>query len=1155
MIRTAARWIVPSLMIVATALPALDSQVQYTIRELPALTGLSVTDDYFGMVKLSPNGAWGLVRYGNNGSYTYLRWSRNPSTLTLLPTSYTPASGTPRALTEYNDVANDGLIVGQAYNKPSNDRTDWLPIYITASGTSIAQLSNTYGGEAMNIGTDGSIVGDLLISSYNWATQTDYGPVRAVRWASVGAAPTILDNTAIGYASANTDGTYTLGARFPTGVANGATYWLKSAGPEKTWTKSTVESALGLSSAYGAIDDSEDVGLMADGRVLMSFGSWSDVTYPERLVLVNPTGASLTASWVPLPSGCTQSDGSNGPVARVTTTQGSNLHFVVGNGNAGNGGSTYVPFIWQAGDAQSYSLNNLVISGAGSNLYSNAPAINAQGEILACGNRFGGTGQGNDQRWYLLTPLSTVSVAWGVSSLTESVSSNPSATITASRAGLIGCTTEALSVQFTIGGTAANSRYSVSGGTVSGSALWITIPAGQTSAQASLTLLNDSLYQPSETVTLTPVAGSGSATGTAYAVSGGLKSLILNNDDVQTNPQPVISRSGSGVTKDPLTITVAFSEAVNGFIQSDLTASTGAWSGFSGSGASFTATWTPPASSEGTAIIGIAAAAATAQDDGANSLAATNLNIDYDTLAPAAPTVSIPASAATVGGSFIVSGPVPTGATSVTVNGQAATITDSSWSRTLSGQSSGNLSLSVIATDAAGNASAATNRSVTVDNSPPSLAVSTPTSPTNDATPTLSGTTDDAAATITVSKGGTVLGTGSGLNWSVTTSALADGAHTLVVTAVDGLGNTTTSAGIPIFVDTVAPAIVLGAPSATVIRTGSTPTITVTYADAATSVAAISLVDANVTVSQVTGTASATATVSGTGVATRTITLGAITGNGTITVSLAAHTATDAAGNQAASAGPSAIITVDNTAPAVSTVTTTTPALTALPAIPVTITFDGPVAAAPTITAGNAAVGTPTSTDNIVWLVTLTATAPGAVTVTGISAADAVGNVLTDATVRSIATYEAGVAVTVEQAATQADPTSSTTVNFTVTFASAIAPASFVNADLTIGGTATGTLVPTITPVGSANTTFTVGISGMTGNGTVMLSLAADKVQTAGGSNNSLSTSADNSVTWTAPSGGSSGSSGNGGGGCGVGGGLTGLLMAMMAMIGLRRRR
>ena len=72
--------------------------------------------------------------------------------------------------------------------------------------------------------------------------------------------------------------------------------------------------------------------------------------------------------------------------------------------------------------------------------------------------------------------------------------------------------------------------------------------------------------------------------------------------------------------------------------------------------------------------------------------------------------------------------------------------------------------------------------------------------------------------------------------------------------------------------------------------------------------------------------------------------------------------------------------------------------------------------------------------------------------------------------------------VTVNQASGQADPTSTSPVNFTVVFSSAVS--NFTNTDVTVGGTATHG-VPTVSPVSA--TTYTVSVP-VTSNGTVTVS-------------------------------------------------------------------
>ena len=98
--------------------------------------------------------------------------------------------------------------------------------------------------------------------------------------------------------------------------------------------------------------------------------------------------------------------------------------------------------------------------------------------------------------------------------------------------------------------------------------------------------------------------------------------------------------------------------------------------------------------------------------------------------------------------------------------------------------------------------------------------------------------------------------------------------------------------------------------------------------------------------------------------------------------------------------------------------------------------------------------------------------------------------------------------VTVERAAGQLDPTSSAPILFTVTFSEAVT--GFENADVTISGTA-GATTAVVTGSGA---TYRVAVSGMTGNGTVTVTLAAGGAADAAGNVNTASIGANNSVAY-----------------------------------------
>ena len=270
------------------------------------------------------------------------------------------------------------------------------------------------------------------------------------------------------------------------------------------------------------------------------------------------------------------------------------------------------------------------------------------------------------------------------------------------------------------------------------------------------------------------------------------------------------------------------------------------------------------------------------------------------------------------------------GVVSVSGSGTASrTVTISS----ISG--SGTIGIAVAAgtaSDSAGNLALAAGPSAafTVDNTAPSIAIGSPSVAATRGGPvtyTISYGGADAvsltSAGITLNKTGTANGTvsvsGSGTtSRTVTVSSITgDGSLSISVaagTATDNAGNAAPSAGpsATFSVDNTAPAISIGGRSASLTRGGP-----VTYMVAYTGADAITLTNSNVTLNK-TGTATGIVSVTGSGNDTRTVSISSITGDGTIGISIAAGTASDAAGNTAAAAGPSSTFTVDNTAPTVS---------------------------------------------------------------------------------------------------------------------------------------------------------------------------------------------------------------------------------------------
>ncbi len=133
----------------------------------------------------------------------------------------------------------------------------------------------------------------------------------------------------------------------------------------------------------------------------------------------------------------------------------------------------------------------------------------------------------------------------------------------------------------------------------------------------------------------------------------------------------------------------------------------------------------------------------------------------------------------------------------------------------------GTYNLGIVATDNAGNASASTNFTLTIDNTAPDVGTFTVSNnnganpvgipvntTTNDSTPELRGTGSEAGAIIAVYSGDILVGSAvvaEDGTWSVVTSVLSEGPQTLSVTATDAAGNNSAASTYTLSVDTLAP--------------------------------------------------------------------------------------------------------------------------------------------------------------------------------------------------------------------------------------------------------------------------------------------------------------------------------------------------------------
>jgi RHS repeat-associated protein len=175
-----------------------------------------------------------------------------------------------------------------------------------------------------------------------------------------------------------------------------------------------------------------------------------------------------------------------------------------------------------------------------------------------------------------------------------------------------------------------------------------------------------------------------------------------------------------------------------------------------------------------------------------------------------APTIEItePQDGAVVGSTVAVAGTVSGTSPTVTVNGQAATVSGGTWSTTLS-LADGPHTLTATATNAAGSASDVI--SVTVDTTGPAITIASPAagSVTSQTPIAVSGNVSDASAVAFVQIDGATFPVSAGAFTG--TASLAEGANTITVTAEDALGNPG-QASVAVTLDTIAPAVVIATP-------------------------------------------------------------------------------------------------------------------------------------------------------------------------------------------------------------------------------------------------------------------------------------------------------------------------------------------------------
>ena len=457
------------------------------------------------------------------------------------------------------------------------------------------------------------------------------------------------------------------------------------------------------------------------------------------------------------------------------------------------------------------------------------------------------------------------------------------------------------------------------------------------------------------------------------------------------------------------------------------------------------------------------------------------------------------------------------GVASVTGGGTSYTVTLSS----LTGD--GTLGISIAAGtahDAANNPAPAAGPSATfaVDNTPPTLFISAPsatlassasgpvTYQVTYADPHLNlGVTTLKLMDITLNKTGTadasVSLTGSGTSYQVSLANLT-GDGTLSITIAPGTGSDTAGNLVPgagpsssFTVENTPPSVVLSGPSASAASSGPV-TYTVTYQGP--NFASSTLSPADITLNR-TGTANGTVSVSGAG-ASRTVTISAISGDGTLGISLAAATAVDTVGNPAPAAGPSSTFDVENTPVAIGMSAPSAPWAAAGP-VTYQVTYTDPHFHTSTLTAGdvtlnrtgsaNGTVGvTGGGTSYTVTLSSLTGEGTLGISIAPGTASDTAGNLALPA--GPSATFDVdNTPPTIAISAPSIGITSHGPVTYTVNYSDAhlnLAATTLTAAEVILNktGTADGTVNVT-----GAGAPYTVTLANLTGDGTLGISIAA----------------------------------------------------------------
>src|SRR5205809_507118 len=331
------------------------------------------------------------------------------------------------------------------------------------------------------------------------------------------------------------------------------------------------------------------------------------------------------------------------------------------------------------------------------------------------------------------------------------------------------------------------------------------------------------------------------------------------------------------------------------------------------------------------------------------------------------------------------------------------------------------------------------------------------------------------------------------VSWNTTTAS--NGSHTLTAVATDLLGGTWTSdpVAVTVFNDTTPPTVPTGLTATAV----SSSQINLSWTASSDNV----------------GVSGYRVYRGGTQIATRSTTSFANTGLSASTTYSYTVAAYDAAGNLSAPSSSASATTPapPDTTPPTASITSPVSGATVGGTTSVTASASdniGVVGVQFLLDGANLGVEDAAAPYSVSW--NTTTASNGSHTLTAV-ARDAAGNRTTSAAVTvTVFNDTTPPAVTINQAAGQADPTSASPINFSAVFSEPVS--GFTGAAVTLSGTAGGTKTVTVS---GGPSTYNVAVSGMSSAGTVIASIPAGVAQDAAGNLNTASTSTDNSVSFT----------------------------------------